>query len=76
MNVAVAKWGNSSALRIPSNILKQLSIQIGDKLDLKIEDNRIVIEQSKPDLTALLSMVTQDNKHAEQINDQQGNELI
>ena len=47
MEVRLQKWGNSSAIRIPSTILKSLNIKTNDKLDLVQEDDKIIITKSK-----------------------------
>ena len=36
MNIQVAKWGNSLAVRIPSEVARRLGVQEGDTLDAQI----------------------------------------
>jgi antitoxin MazE len=36
MNIQIAKWGNSLALRIPSEVARRLGVQEGDTLDAQI----------------------------------------
>ena len=43
MEAKLQKWGNSLGIRIPSNILKSLNIKTNDILDMKLDDNKIVI---------------------------------
>ena len=43
MEVKLQKWGNSEGIRIPSNIIKSLGLKANDKLELEIEDDKIVI---------------------------------
>ena len=46
MAQAVLKWGNSLAFRIPSAIAKQLGIEEGAELELRVEGNRMVVERA------------------------------
>ncbi|CAA6827024.1 MAG: Transcriptional regulator/antitoxin MazE [uncultured Sulfurovum sp.] len=45
--VLISKWGNSQGLRIPKSIIDALQINIGDKVRVFIENNRVVIEPVK-----------------------------
>ena len=76
MSVAISKWGNSAALRLPKNVLETLALHIGDKVNLVPKGNTIIIEPCKPSLDELLSMVTIDNRHEAELTDQIGNELL
>jgi antitoxin MazE len=76
MTVAISKWGNSAALRLPKNILEALALHIGDRVNLVQKGNTIVIEPCKPSLEELLAKVTDFNKHESVFNDQKGNELL
>lgn len=46
MAQAVVKWGNSLALRIPSAIARQMGIEEGAELEIRIEGKRLVIEKA------------------------------
>lgn len=76
MTVAISKWGNSAALRLPKNLLETLALHIGDKVNLVQKGHTVVIEPCKPSLDDLLAQVTVDNKHEAVFTDQIGNELI
>ncbi len=76
MSVAISKWGNSAALRLPKNILETISLHIGDKVNLVQRGHTIVIEPCRPSLEELLAKVTDSNKHASVFKDQKGNELL
>jgi len=41
---SVAKWGNSLAVRIPADLVRQLGLKAGDKVELKTGGNDSVIE--------------------------------
>ena len=45
--ISISKWGNSQGLRIPKEIIEALNINIGDKVRLFIEKNRLVLEPIK-----------------------------
>ena len=44
MEVRIQKWGNSSGIRIPSNILKSLNLKINDKVELVQKEEQIIIK--------------------------------
>jgi len=46
MTQAVLKWGNSLGLRIPSAIAKQMGIEEGTELELRVEGQRMVVERA------------------------------
>jgi antitoxin MazE len=35
MSIAISKWGNSAALRLPKDLLDRLSLQVGDKVEIQ-----------------------------------------
>jgi antitoxin MazE len=76
MQIAIAKWGNSAAIRIPSKVLTQISAQIGNNLEVKVEGNKIILEPVNATLEDLLAQITIDNRHAELIEGKTGNELL
>lgn len=53
MEVRLQKWGNSDGIRIPSSILKTLGIKTNDKIDLKCEDDKIIISKPKKEKISL-----------------------
>ena len=66
MRVEVVKWGNSSAVRLPAAVLKELRIALGDQLDLKTEDGKLVLQRAAREykLDDLLAGITKKNRHA------------
>lgn len=48
MTATISTWGNSQGLRFPKDIMKQLSLSIGDKVNIFIENHKIVVEPIKP----------------------------
>jgi antitoxin MazE len=66
MEAVMRKWGNSLGLRIPGLLAKDLDLKEGSHVEIRQEDNRIVIiPVRKTDLKEMLSRVTKDNIHAE-----------
>lgn len=47
MEIRLQKWGNSLGIRIPSTILKSLDLKSNDKINLDLDDDRIIITKSK-----------------------------
>lgn len=43
--VAVKAWGNSQGIRIPKAILDQLDVHVSDELQLKVENNAIILKK-------------------------------
>ena len=68
MQQIIKKWGNSLALRIPKSIADSGNISRGSLVNMFIEDGKLIIQPiqgSKFSLEALLSQITDDNKHSE-----------
>lgn len=47
MEARLQKWGNSVGIRIPSTILKSLNLKKDDVVELKQDENKIIISISK-----------------------------
>jgi antitoxin MazE len=68
MITKIQKWGHSLALRIPKSLAVELNLKENSPLEIKLEDNRLVIYpaiQPEYKLTALLEQITPENIHAE-----------
>lgn len=68
MRVIVKKWGNSASVRIPSGIMEAAHLSLNDAVDVRVEDDRIIIEpirSSEYQLADLLSRITPQNIHDE-----------
>ena len=80
MQVALNKWGNSVGLRMPNSILLELGIGCGNKLDIKVENGKAVMEpvdDKKDRLAKLLKAIKPDNLHSAAITGAAiGNEII
>ncbi len=77
MTVALKKWGNSLALRIPKDIAQSLQIERDALLDLRIEDGVLVVEPQKHRLLEdLVSRIDLSNLHREvETGEATGNEV-
>lgn len=69
MVVQFAQWGNSLAVRIPSNIVKQIGAKNGLSAEIAVSDGKIVLtpqlQKPKYSLDELVSAITPENIHAE-----------
>lgn len=55
----VSKWGSSLALRFPATFARQMRLEEGDKVQLAIDGNRLVIQrvESAPDAKVFFAAV-------------------
>ncbi len=68
MTAVVRKWGNSAAVRIPAATLAAAGLKPDDRVEVREENGRIVIERAQPQeitLDWLLAQVTPENIHTE-----------
>ena len=68
MQTTIQKWGNSLAVRIPKAFVKEAHVACGARVDLSVDDGKIVIDpHAEPEyrLEDLLKGVTKRNLHAE-----------
>ena len=66
MLTKVQKWGNSLAVRIPSAFAKEVGLYPDAEVELRLEDNRLVIiPNKKKQLEKLLEQITPENVHSE-----------
>lgn len=66
VTVAIKKWGNSLALRIPKDIAQTLHLEKNSTLDLDIKDGALIVKpHGKTLLESLVSGINNDNVHTE-----------
>lgn len=71
----IQKWGNSLGVRIPMEIAKKLNLHPGSPINLKIENDQIIIQSPQYNLDAMLKEITSSNRHHPLLEDsQKGNE--
>lgn len=67
MKNTIKQWGNSAALRIPTNVLREVGIDVGTAVELKAVGNSLVITptacKKKYVLAELLEGITPENRH-------------
>ncbi|WP_339062350.1 AbrB/MazE/SpoVT family DNA-binding domain-containing protein [Tepidibacillus marianensis] len=78
MTTKVQKWGNSLAVRIPTIIAEQISLEQGMEIEMITENQtiKIIPIKKKPTLEDLLAKITPENRHSEIEFGVEGNELI
>lgn len=69
MELAIKKWGNSAAVRLPSALLESLNLKLDSRVEVFTQDEVIVIKpikrKSNISLEQLLAGITSDNLHGE-----------
>ena len=65
MTATIQKWGNSLALRIPLAVAKQIHVQEGDPVVLKVGASGLTVKPAPKRLSLdnLLAQVTPENLH-------------
>lgn len=67
MRLAIRKWGNSLAVRIPHGIAQDADLAEGTEVEVTLDGAQVVITRVAPGVTlaALLSAITPGNLHGE-----------
>lgn len=47
MELAIQKWGNSAAVRLPAALLSQLGVALGDKLSADMQADGLVLRPAR-----------------------------
>lgn len=63
MRVRVQRWGNSAAVRLPAAALRDAGMLVGQSLELRVEEGRLVLEPASERLDDLLARMTPENQH-------------
>jgi len=48
MELSVQKWGNSAAVRLPTELLGILKVTLGDKLSVNVQPDGVLIKAARP----------------------------
>jgi antitoxin MazE len=48
MQVTISRWGNSLGVRVPKDVADRLGLSEGSRVDVSVEEDRIVISTSRP----------------------------
>ena len=64
--VALAKWGNNLALRLPKSAVKDLGVAEGSEVGIKVVRGRLIARplRPRPRLEDLVKRITPKNRHA------------
>jgi antitoxin MazE len=64
---ALARWGNSLGVRLPQGVAKSAGLREGDRVDVSLEGNAVIMRRAKPHYTLdqLLASMTPGNVHPE-----------
>jgi antitoxin MazE len=66
MTVALKKWGNSLALRIPKDISSTLAIDDSSIMELTVNDGVLILKpKTNTRLETLVSQINKENLHQE-----------
>jgi antitoxin MazE len=67
MRSAIAKWGNSLALRLPKSVAADAGFAEGTPVELSAQTGKLIIAPARPKyrLAELLAQITPDNRHDE-----------
>ena len=80
MPATISRWGNSLAVRIPSNVAEKAHIAEGDAVEVSASRRgRLIIENVRKDIDfgALYDQITPDTRYAEVgIGATRGNETV
>jgi antitoxin MazE len=73
MTATISSWGNSQGLRFPKDIMRELSLHVGDKLKILVENQKIILEpigheREKYDINDLVKKLPKDYKAYEEFD--------
>jgi len=46
--IPIAKWGNSSAIRLPKAVMEELGLKPGQSINLTVKDGKGILEPARP----------------------------
>lgn len=78
MQATISKWGNSQGIRLSKDLLAAVHIGINEKVEVKTEGEKIIIEKVKAiTMESLFENYSDDDYVPEEINwgEKQGKEL-
>lgn len=58
MELSIQKWGNSAAVRLPTELLGMLKVSLGDKLSVDVRPEGVMLKAKRPSY-ALADLVGQ-----------------
>ncbi|MCX9038806.1 hypothetical protein NLN82_22540 [Citrobacter portucalensis] len=63
--VTVKKWGNSPAVRLTADVMRQAKLSVNDQVEIMVTDGEITLKRVdvKPTLAQLVAQITPENRH-------------
>jgi antitoxin MazE len=63
----IVKWGNSLAVRIPKQVLKDARLAEGNAVEIRVSRGRVELRATEriPTLKELVSQITRENRYPE-----------
>ncbi|MEO7495540.1 MAG: PbsX family transcriptional regulator [Massilia sp.] len=58
MELSIQKWGNSAAVRLPTELLGILKVSLGDKLSVNVQPEGVLLKAARPSFS-LADLVAQ-----------------
>ena len=79
MTTTISTWGNSQGMRFPKDIMKELHLAIGDKLNILVQDHKMILEPLKKEkqkykIKELVSKLPKEYLASETFSSQVGTE--
>jgi antitoxin ChpS len=68
MELSVQKWGNSAAVRLPTELLGMLKVTLGDKLSVNVLPDGVLLKAARPSYS-LADLVSQCDLSAAEPSD-------
>lgn len=68
MELSIQKWGNSAAVRLPTELLGMLKVSLGDKLDVDVRPDGVFLKAKRP-VFVLADLVAQCDSTAPEPQD-------
>ena len=66
MKIKITKWGACLGIRIPMGFAREMQLNAGDEVDIRIENGKLTVAPiADVDLETLLAGVTEENRHGE-----------
>ncbi|MDQ7060079.1 MAG: AbrB/MazE/SpoVT family DNA-binding domain-containing protein [Sulfurimonas sp.] len=79
MTATISNWGNSQGIRLSKEIIKNMSLAIGDKVNVLVKNHKIIIEPIKKkkefDIHELVAKMPSNYVASEEIDDSVGKEI-
>ena len=70
MTAIISKWGNSQGLRFPKDVMQSLHLAIGDRVNIFVENDKVIIEPIKKvkyDINELVAQIPKEYQAQEEL---------